>query len=533
MSGRFSWLIASWTLAIAALAVALPAAPARADGKFFAPIAEPTPPTIPAQRAIIGWDPPYQTLAIDTALTGPGAEFAWLIPLPSDPEITEATPGAFETIAALTQPRIDRYPDQSLLILACVIISMGSLLVIMRGRGAVVPVLIAGAVFGIVFGFTAIGTARSGVVTALGVEVRERSRVGVYDTAVLKADRASDLLAWLDASGFAAPAGSAEVMQRYLDRGWVFAAARVAADVRADPAAELHPHPLAFRFRTDQPVYPMALTAIGNTPIRLDLFVFADGSASADAMRAASSRLVVHAPSTDPMDVQSRTASGETRVGHAGLTRLAAGKPHVTHLTADLAPDEQREDIAIEIGSFRAHGERLYRPGSGSMHGLMVGSVTVAAMLVALAVARVRQNIERRAGSLLSGVAVLLAGGVGIITGAALPEYEGALNWRYRVSLLARVPQTIGEVAPTTAEREGVTDREGLLAIVAELLTYMDVDDPRYPDFGLGDGPWSYDIEADPDEGGQWLFVWRDAAGGAHGVRLTGPEAGESVYASD
>lgn len=66
------------------------AAPARSDGKFFVASADESGagPTIPAQRAIIAWEPPFQTLAIDTAFVGDGNHFAWLVPLPSEPDIT-------------------------------------------------------------------------------------------------------------------------------------------------------------------------------------------------------------------------------------------------------------------------------------------------------------------------------------------------------------------------------------------------------------------------------------------------------------
>ncbi|MET0098942.1 DUF2330 domain-containing protein, partial [Limnospira platensis] len=88
----------------------------------------------------------------------------------------------------------------------------------------------------------AIGTVRSSA-SSPGVEIRSRTTAGVYDTAVLRAERADELLAWLDREGFAAPDGVEPVMQSYLDRGWVFAAAKVRSDA---PGGEQRAHPLTY-----------------------------------------------------------------------------------------------------------------------------------------------------------------------------------------------------------------------------------------------------------------------------------------------
>ena len=81
-------------LLLALVAFATPSA--HADGKVFLSIAtgsDEASSTMPRQRAIIAFKDGVQHLAIDTAFTGAGEEFAWLVPLPSEPEILPRSTG--------------------------------------------------------------------------------------------------------------------------------------------------------------------------------------------------------------------------------------------------------------------------------------------------------------------------------------------------------------------------------------------------------------------------------------------------------
>jgi hypothetical protein len=236
------------------IVVALVACTARvqADGKFFGVVAAEGngDPTIPAQRAVIAWDPPYQTLAIDTAFVGVGDRFAWLVPLPSEPEIRPATRGMFDSVAALTAPRItpasQTLPGQMLAVMLIITVIIG-LLARSRSRDIVIVVLLC-LLLPVVL-VPAMGKSKRSVSDPFpAVEVLNRASAGVYDTATLSAEHADELIAWLNAEGFATPEGVRSVVQQYLDRGWVFAAAKVRADTTA---GEHQPHPLCFRFQSE------------------------------------------------------------------------------------------------------------------------------------------------------------------------------------------------------------------------------------------------------------------------------------------
>ena len=84
------------------LAVLLLCSVAVADGKFFGKAAAVV--DIPDQSALLVWEEGRETLVISSAFVGEGSEFAWLVPLPSPPEIEPSTRGLFPTLRALTAP---------------------------------------------------------------------------------------------------------------------------------------------------------------------------------------------------------------------------------------------------------------------------------------------------------------------------------------------------------------------------------------------------------------------------------------------
>ncbi len=104
-----------------------PVGAARADGKVFA--REGVVATIPDQRALIVYENGIQTLVIETRFEASGSpaiiqestgearreaskeasargEFAWVVPVPSVPELFEVTPGLMPTVQAVFEPRV-------------------------------------------------------------------------------------------------------------------------------------------------------------------------------------------------------------------------------------------------------------------------------------------------------------------------------------------------------------------------------------------------------------------------------------------
>jgi hypothetical protein len=84
---------------------------ALADGMVIPTIAYPAKITIPDQRALICFSNGTERLVIETRFTGAGTNFAWVVPLPGQPVIEEATTGLFTTLQYLVPAR--NYPQCS------------------------------------------------------------------------------------------------------------------------------------------------------------------------------------------------------------------------------------------------------------------------------------------------------------------------------------------------------------------------------------------------------------------------------------
>jgi len=367
--------------------------PAHADGKFFVAVAPDTINlTIPHERAIIGWNPPRQTLAIDTTFIGDGNEFAWLVPLPSRPEITAISPGVFEAAAAITAPRVDTKVIANPFISMAIYLTFTFAFLIfvhIRHQGsrssAVRVVTAVSILFILLFIFApawflpGLAVPRGAVssedalATDPSVTVISRSRAGVYDTVVLEVDAATDLFDWLSREGFHAPQGIESVVQNFIEMGWVFAAARVNPNTTTnantqtqandtatleDPPQNMHRlHPLLFTFNTDRPVYPMALTAVGNTAIQLDLYILADGTPRTPHLTTNRS---LTATRTDPSESEylsgkaysTRDQNNNPRLVHEELDDISLGRANITHLSGTRSPTQQSKDIFFVIGQF-------------------------------------------------------------------------------------------------------------------------------------------------------------------------------------
>ena len=77
---------------------------ALADGMVIPTVAYPAKITIPDQRALICFSNGTERLVIETRFTGAGTNFAWVVPLPSQSVIEEATTGLFPTLQYLFRP---------------------------------------------------------------------------------------------------------------------------------------------------------------------------------------------------------------------------------------------------------------------------------------------------------------------------------------------------------------------------------------------------------------------------------------------
>jgi hypothetical protein len=345
----------------AALLAAVSAFPssARADGRVvvgWEPTerAVATSATTPDQRALIVWDEGKETLVVETAFTGKGRDFAWIVPLPSVPKIEASTTGLFPTLDSLTGPEVVHEVPPYWIFVA--LFGAGGWLIARRRESPHILGVLSAIAGCVVLAYLTVGipvtpSRHSKGVLTLGdggasasvekpaVVVHERRVVGTFETATISSRDPSALLDWLKTNGYAAQPEIAPVVAQHVAEGWVFVAAKIRRE-DDDSATPVRIHPLAFTFATGKPVYPMRLTGPDNGDCRVELFVAAERRAKGDGF---------DLDCCDGLGV-SRYATGIfwRRCPEGELKRLVGGDRTLTRLSRTF--DEAAMSRDVEIG---------------------------------------------------------------------------------------------------------------------------------------------------------------------------------------
>lgn len=212
--------------------------------------------TIRSESALIVYDSATKTEHfIRTAdFRSTSAEFGFLVPTPSKPELGEASTDVFQVLEDITERRtevrikwkpfgVDTYSNQT---------------------------------------FSSIGSAIKpdvGERTRPAVTVVEQKRVGRYEAAVLQADEPNRLRDWLSKNGYAAPPALEKWFEPYTSDGWFLTAFKIAGDA----AGDLSSAAVRISFPTDRPFYPYREPANMQSVVgsrALKLFVLSDSRVS-------------------------------------------------------------------------------------------------------------------------------------------------------------------------------------------------------------------------------------------------------------
>jgi hypothetical protein len=188
---------------------------------------------MPGQKAIIVYDEEAERedLILSIQLLSESSEAAWVVPVPSPPEVNTASAEWFVQLSGLTHPEI---------VTEAVRVQVEAPVVGMPG----------------------------------GVELLSREHVGVYDVSVLSSDEPGALLEWLNENGYTFPKEGEPILESYVEEGWYFMATRVLPGETAHLEGDVQP--LWLSFDTAQPVYPMRLTALVDDYIEVLIYVLAD-----------------------------------------------------------------------------------------------------------------------------------------------------------------------------------------------------------------------------------------------------------------
>lgn len=367
------------------LVVCSPTLPCLADGKVFPPVAFPASVTIPDQRALIHFTNGVERLVIETRFTGAGTNFAWVVPLPAQPVIEEATTGLFPTLDYLFRPEIlhnvTRY-------YVGILIGVGVVCLLCYAARSVLLLLATIFVLALLVSmlFPALGTSKAAASTASAsaVTIMDRRLVGVFDTTTISSRDPLALQAWLRENGFSVPTNSEPVIADYVRDGWVFVTAKVNRD-QAD-AQTSTAHPLSFTFPTAKPVYPMRLTGLDNGPLRVELYVFAPGRAEARHFQVERCTRPAYPEPPKPSRYGpswGRWSPDTLIVVHPLLRQWVEGTAVATKLTATLTPDQMREDVWLRASHYQEKRNRLYSETAAMTMALNWGSGVFAVGLLA------------------------------------------------------------------------------------------------------------------------------------------------------
>ena len=141
----------------------------------------------PTQKAIILHDGNKEQMIIEATYKGTMDDFAWLIPVPSYPNVEKSVPKIFEEIHYLTQPEYRRSPSKGV-------------------------------------GYYGVSEKMMDIPL---VTVHEQKQVGIYDVAILSSEDSKALLEWLINNDYKVSPEAESVLDYYIQKKWYFIASRI------------------------------------------------------------------------------------------------------------------------------------------------------------------------------------------------------------------------------------------------------------------------------------------------------------------
>jgi len=382
------------TRVLSALVFLLLPAAVLADGKAFPTIAFPANVTIPDQRALIHYTNGTERLVVETRFTGSGTNFAWVVPLPSQPLIEEASTGLFPTLQYLFRPQIKHNIPKYYVAILSGIAFIFLLRMAAKSLWQAFLICLLLLFLALLFLPSLGGVKTAGIHSSPtgGVTVLDRAIVGIFETATIASRDPKALQTWLRENGFALSTNAEPVIESYVKGGWVFVAAKVARD--HPEHATSAPHPLSFTFRTDRPVYPMRLTGVDNGSVEVELYVFAENRAEAPHFK------VVYCTQPNypklPTDNQRPYWPPKLlNIVHPLLRKWVDGSAVATKLTAKLTPSQMRNDVWLRSSEFCEKKSLLFSHSGALTCGLNYGASLLA---VGLLVVFVRRDIVQAKG---------------------------------------------------------------------------------------------------------------------------------------
>ncbi len=268
-------LLTTLCLALVSALLVLPATSAWACGCFSPPVPESVDDSGYAinqqsEQIIFEVEEDHVTAHVSIRYAGDPESFAWIVPVPSVPDLSLSSAALFglldQTTAPLVNVRTENLcPDPAY---SCTYHAPPVCTFREESSNNGFDSADAGGNNGANNGASADAGADN---HPGGVVVHQREVVGSYDTVVFGAEEAEGAVQWLVEEGFLVNDTMAPYMQPYLNGGMLFIASKLIAGAGVEEIK-----PLKMRFQAERPMIPLQLTAVAAEPeLTVTAFIYA------------------------------------------------------------------------------------------------------------------------------------------------------------------------------------------------------------------------------------------------------------------
>lgn len=120
------------------------------------------------------------------------------------------------------------------------------------------------------------GPETAGTDSSIGIDILGEQSAGMFDTVTLSADDPDALIAWLQENEYNYSANDKDILNYYIQRGWVFTAMKLKGSSEFDIPDYYYRYdinPILFRYSADSLIYPLRLSSI-NAGDRTDVVTY-------------------------------------------------------------------------------------------------------------------------------------------------------------------------------------------------------------------------------------------------------------------
>jgi len=289
--------IMQWIPKLAGLAlflgVALTTPNAWADGGIVSAQAYEVAPREPLQEAVILHDGLHEQMLLHVLIEAEGSDLAWLVPVPSRPQVALANPAIFSRLEFASGPKVQTRrhglyfgllaPAAVLLIFLLRVWGKRKLVTIVVG---LMLALLALTIFPGFIVFSWLGSSEF-LFPAATLKRPRVTQLDAYEITTFSPSQEKELMTWLRQHNYRLPRDGQKVLRQYLDQGWHFVGLRLAAaSSEAKPGRSLvQPPTLSLGFDSKEIIFPLKISSIMGDQSTVMLDVLAPGYVEAEGFQ--------------------------------------------------------------------------------------------------------------------------------------------------------------------------------------------------------------------------------------------------------